>query len=301
MVPLFPPDVPPAGLFPGFSLEPEEARSILRPQKDDQFGFGYALSPYRGCSHACRYCYVRDYPHAIHPPEAWGSWVAPKVNAPELLWAQRHKLHGEAVFLASATDPYQPAERHFELTRRCLEVLLQCPETRVLVHTRASLVLRDLDLLKAFGPRLSVGISIPTDDDTVRQVLEPRAPAIPTRWVTAERLAKAGIAVSIAATPLLPMTDPAAFARRVRESGVQKAWVGRLRLLKDDPILDILEAHGWLDCLRPEPAEHLRDLLATTLPPSRRSPRRKAAQRSQVAPSRTLLLQARQPLLFEGL
>ncbi len=195
---LFPLEIP-KGLFHDLQVEPEEARSILRPQRDERYGFGFALSPYRGCGHGCRYCYVRDYPQpvadgapgALHDPEQWGTWATPKLNAPELLWAQRHRLHGQTVFLASATDPYQPLEREFRLTRGCLEVLLQCPTTRVLLHTRSPLALQDLELLKAFGGRLSVGFSIPTDDDTVRQVVEPKAPPIPSRWAAVERLAQA--------------------------------------------------------------------------------------------------------------
>ena len=130
MTPLpLPSDPPP--LFHGLRVELEEARSILRPQKDERYGFGFALSPYRGCGHGCRYCYVREYPNALHGPEDWGGWVAPKLNAPELLWSQRHRLHNERVFMASATDPYQPLEREYRLSRRCLEVLLLCPTPRL--------------------------------------------------------------------------------------------------------------------------------------------------------------------------
>ena len=86
---------------------------------------------------SCRYCYVREYPNALHAPSDWGGWVAPKLNAPELLWSQRHKLHNARVFMASATDPYQPLERQYRLSRRCLEVLLLCPSTEVIVHTRS--------------------------------------------------------------------------------------------------------------------------------------------------------------------
>jgi len=218
---LFPSETP-NRLFHDLLVEPEEARSILRPQQDARYGFGFALSPYRGCGHGCRYCYVRDYPQPVaggapgelHDPAQWGAWSAPKLNAPELLWAQRHRLHGQTVFLASATDPYQPLEREFRLTRGCLEVLLQCPATRVLLHTRSPLVLQDLELLKAFGDRLSVGFSIPTDDDTVRQVTEPKAPPIPSRWAAVERLSAAGVRVTVAATPLMAMQDPAVFALR---------------------------------------------------------------------------------------
>lgn len=264
-------------LFQGLLVEPEEARSILRPQKDERYGFGFALSPYRGCTHGCRYCYVREYPNALHRPEDWGGWVAPKLNAPELLWSQRHKLHNARVFMASATDPYQPLERQYRLSRRCLEVLLLCPTTEVIVHTRSPLVLQDLDLLKAFGGRISVGLSIPTDDDTVRQVVEPRAPAIPSRWAAAERLAAAGIPVTIGVAPLLAVHDAKAFARRARASGASHAWVGGLRLLKQDPFYDLLAQHGWLKVLDPDYKEGIRAAFLEAFPPrkTKREPRTK--------------------------
>jgi len=270
----------PRSLFHDLQVEPEEARSILRPQKDDRYGFGFALSPYRGCEHGCRYCYVRDYPQALpgdkgNPVsrEAWGSWAVPKLNAPELLWNQRHRLHGQTVFLASATDPYQPLERQFRLTRACLEVLVQCPTTRILVHTRSPLILQDLELLKAFGSRLKVGFSIPTDDDTVRQVVEPRSPPIPSRWAAMERLAKADVQVSLAVAPLMPVHNPQAFARRAKDSGATSAWVGGLRLLKDDAFYDVLARNDWLFILDPDYVEEVATVLKGTFPRVQR-PRR---------------------------
>jgi DNA repair photolyase len=321
--PLFPLEPAPA-LFHDLLVEPEEARSILRPQRDEAYGFGYALSPYRGCGHGCRYCYARDYPQPVpgggpgdlHGRDAWGTWAVPKLNAPELLWSQRHRLHQQKVFMASATDPYQPLEREYRLTRACLEVLLQCPTTRVIVHTRSPLALQDLELFRAFGERLSVGFSIPTDDDTVRQVVEPKAPSIPSRWLAVERLARAGIAVTVAATPLLAMEDPEVFARRARASGARGAWSGGLRLLKDDPFRDLLAGHGWLYVLDPEYQDSVRLALVRSFPPepgaarrdrsrgrgegpgSRRGP---AALQALQGPRGRALPVPRQPGLFEGL
>lgn len=301
MVPLpFPQESDPPG--PGdLEVLPEEARSILRPQRDARYGFGFALSPYRGCAHGCRYCYVREYPNAFHPPEAWGRWATPKVNAAELLWAQRHRLVGQKVFLASATDPYQPLEGRFRLTRACLEVLLACPATQVLLHTRSPLVLQDLALLQAFGPRLSVGLSIPTDDDTVRQVTEPSAPPIPSRWAAVERLAAAGIRVGVSVAPLLPMVDPRAFARRARSSGASSAWVGGLRLIRQDPFYDLLAQRGWLRVLDPAHVAEVRAILQEAMPPAPRSAPRTARRGVRGlgchAPSRG----PEHPSLFEGI
>ncbi len=292
----------PSTLFRDLNVEPEEARSILRPQRDDRYGFGYALSPYRGCAHGCRYCYVRDYPQALHGSGDWGGWVTPKLNAPELLWAQRHRLHEQSVFLASATDPYQPVEREFRLTRACLKVLLDCPTTRVLLHTRSALVLQDLELLKDFGDRLSVGFSIPTDDDMVRQIVEPKAPPIPMRWGAVERLVKGGIRVGVAATPLMAMTDPEGFARRARESGISSLWVGSLRLLKQDPFYDVLARNHWLKVLDPDYVAEIRGILRGALPvPAKGTPKRPARPCRPPMVPRLPLQPPAQPGLFEGL
>lgn len=271
------------GLFKNLLVDPEEAKSILRPQKDPIYGHGFTLNAYRGCSHGCQYCYVREYPAAnlragqgiLHAPEAWGGWIAPKINAPELLWAQRHRIQGQAIFMSGATDPYQPIERDYRLTRRCLEVLLKCPTTRVLVHTRSPLVLQDLDLLRSFGDRLSIGFSIPTDDDAVRQVVEPGAPPIPARWAAVERLTRAGIGVGLSAAPLMPVHDLKAFARRARDAGVRSAWAGGLRLLDRDPFFQLLQARKWLFILDPEYVQTVRSALQEALP-RKPNPLRKA-------------------------
>lgn len=293
-----------AGLFGDLAVEPEEARSILRPQRSEEYGFGFSLSPYRGCAHGCSYCYVREYPNALHGPEAWGRWSAPKLNAPGLLWAQRHRLHDQCVFLSTATDPYQPIEREFRLTRACLEVLLACPTTQVIVHTRSPLVLQDLDLLRSFGARLRVGFSVPTDDDTVRQVVEPKAPPIPSRWAAIERLTRAGIRVGLSVTPLLPVADSAAFGRRAGESGIDSLWVGRLRLLKDDPFYDVLARNRWLKALDPDYAEEIREALREAVPAARRPGRREKRTGENRNPEgralpRVQVLQPVQPWLFE--
>jgi DNA repair photolyase len=301
MTPLLLPFEATPSLFRDHSVEPEEARSILRPQRDERYGFGYALSPYRGCGHGCRYCYVREYPNALHGRDTWGGWIAPKLNAPELLWAQRHKLHQQSVFLATATDPYQPIEREFRLTRACLHVLLECPTCQVMVHTRSALVLQDLELLQSFGGRLHVGFSIPTDDDTVRQIVEPKAPPIPTRWAAVERLAKAGIQVGVAVTPLMAMADPKGFARRARESGISNLWVGSLRLLKNDPFYDVLARNHWLKVLDPDYVEDIREALREALPPTRKDSRKVKAPRGcgKMLTPRPVPTQPVHPGLFE--
>jgi DNA repair photolyase len=184
--------------------------------------------------------------------------------------------------MSTATDPYQPLESEYRLTRRCLRVLLECPTTTIVVHTRSPLVLQDLDLLKEFGPRLHVGISIPTDDDTVRQVIEPRASAIPLRWTAADRLAGAGIRVSISATPMFPMQNVAAFVKRCVECGAKGSWAGHLRLIKDDPFRAVLQKNGWMHVLEEGFGAELRARLAKAFPDHR--PCRGAVQTTPESP-----------------
>lgn len=297
MVPLLNHFASPSPVLPDLQVEPEEARSILRPQRDERYGFGFSLSPYRGCGHGCRYCYVREYPNALHGMEDWGRWSAPKLNAPELLWAQRHRLHDQCVFLASATDPYQPLEREFRLTRACLEVLLRCATTRVVLHTRSPLVLQDLELLKDFGGRLSVGMSIPTDDDTVRQIVEPKAPPIPSRWAAVERLSHAGIQVGISVAPLMAMANPAAFGRRARLSGARTAWVGGLRLLEADPFYQVLARQGWLHVLDKAYQAEVREAVRAAMPPAPKGQGHAKRVRPRLEPQAP---RERHPALFEG-
>ena len=156
-------------------------------------------------------------------------------------------------------------------------------------------MLQDLDLLRAFGSRLSVGLSIPTDDDTVRQIVEPHAPAIPSRWAAIEKLAAAGIAVTVGVAPLLAVHDAQAFARRALASGATNVWVGGLRLLKQDPFYKLLADHGWLKVLDPDYKEGIRQAFAEAFP-ARKSPK---IPKAKAAPAVKVMAEPRQPGLFD--
>lgn len=259
----------------GVAVEPEEAHGILRPVRGASLGAAFSINPYRGCGHGCTFCYVREYPHPVHGMDDWGTWVSPKVNAPELLWRERHRLRGQGVFLAAGTDPYQPLETRWRLTRRCLEVLLEATDAEVHLHTRSPLILQDLDLLTQHRERVSVSFSLSTDDEAIRRIVEPHAPALSARWAALERLSARGIPTGLSVAPLLPVRDPAALGQRARAAGVQSAWVGRLRLLKADPFRAILRQQGWCFVL----SETYRDTVAQgilqTLDPPGPTPRRR--------------------------
>ena len=169
-------------------------------------GVDYVVNPYLGCGHGCRYCYavfMRRYARH-HAGAPWGNFVEVKINLAEVLSAElRRKQHRGRVLLASVCDPYQPVELRYRLTRRCLELLAEFG-WGIDILTRSPLVLRDLDLLTA-TPGVSVGLTIPTDDDQVRRVLEPHAPPIPARIATLQKLRRAGLTPWVFIAPMLPM------------------------------------------------------------------------------------------------
>jgi DNA repair photolyase len=171
-------------------------------------GVDYVINPYLGCGHGCRYCYaifMRKYSH--HPQSPWGSFVEPKTNIAEVLNSElRRKRRRGRALLSSVCDPYQPLERRYQLTRACLEAL-QRWGWGIDILTRSPLVTRDLDILAA-TPGVSVGFSIPTDNDEVRKVLEPNAPPIGARLRALQKLQAAGISTWVFIAPILPM-DPA--------------------------------------------------------------------------------------------
>ena len=205
-------------------------------------GVDYVINPYLGCGHGCRYCYavfMRKY--ARHHRQApWGSFVEVKVNLAELLRAelQRKKRPGR-VMLSSVCDPYQPVELKYRLTRQCLEILGEFG-WGMSILTRSPLVCRDLDLLAAL-PEVSVGLSIPTDDDRVRKILEPQAPPIGARIETLKRLRRAGLSPWVFIAPMLPLNP-----ERLHE--LLAPHVSRVML---DPlnyrgqVRGLFKRHGW--------------------------------------------------------
>jgi DNA repair photolyase len=179
--------------------------------------FAWTCNPYVGCSYGCVYCYAMFLPQNTRPIEDWGRWLQAKVNAVEVARKQARKVAGQAVYMSSVTDPYLPAERSLCLTRGILEALVP-HQPRLLIQTRGPLVVRDIDVLQQFHS-LRVNVSIPTDSEEVRQVFEPKAPPLERRWQALAELKASGLAVGVCVTPMLPLTDPEAFAGRIAALG----------------------------------------------------------------------------------
>jgi DNA repair photolyase len=175
--------------------------------------FKWSINPYRGCAHACVYCYARVTHWYLDQDGVndWASRIYVKVNAPEVLRREleRSTWHREQVHLGTATDPYQPAEGTYRLTRRILEALRD-HDTPAAIVTKSTMVVRDQDVLRqlAQGPGVAVLFSITTVDPGIAQEVEPDVPSPQKRLAALRTLAEAGIPVGVMLAPVLPgITD----------------------------------------------------------------------------------------------
>jgi DNA repair photolyase len=190
------------------------ARSTLNRESSGRMPFVWTINPYRGCEFGCKYCYAR-YTHEFM--EMWDGAdferkIFAKVAAPELLRAELRagKDRGLPIALGTATDPYQPAEAQFGITRRILEAFADFEGLDLSITTKSCLILRDLDLLTNLAEkhRCSAHITITTLNSRLARLLEPKAPPPAKRLETVEKLASAGIRVGVNVMPILPaLTD----------------------------------------------------------------------------------------------
>ena len=186
---------------------PRESGRLLTPTGGYLRGFSHSLQPYSGCEFSCRYCYVREMmvqranPHRL----PWSHWITPKMNAPVQLRreARRGATRDARIFCSSVTDPYTPLERRLGLTRGCLEVLVDYPPAFLVLQTRSPFIARDAHLLRRL-PQALASITVTTDDEVVRRLLEPNAPSLATRLAALRRLRAAGVRTQAAVSPLLP-------------------------------------------------------------------------------------------------
>ena len=189
-------------------------RSALNPVKG--MPFEWTLNPYRGCTHGCHYCFARRYQTQLElgPDDHFSSFILVKVNLVEVLKKEldRPTWTREQVAVGTATDPYQPIEGHYKLTRRSLEALL-ASRTPIGLVTKGPMVVRDADLLAELGRRADcrVYMSVPTVDEDAWRALEPGT-AHPLQRLRAVRtLRDAGVQAGVLMAPVVPgfTTQPA--------------------------------------------------------------------------------------------
>ena len=216
----------------------DPSRSIVATNESPDLGFAASVNPYRGCSHACAYCYARPTHEYLGYSAGldFETKILVKERAPELLRAKlaSRGWQPQVIAFSGVTDSYQPAERHLEITRRCLEVLRDF-RNPVAVVTKSWLVTRDIDLLGELAERNSacVAISITTLDPTLQRRMEPRASRPAKRLAAIEALAEADIPVGVMVAPVVPgLTDHEipAIVRAAADAGAGFAGKVVLRL-----------------------------------------------------------------------
>ena len=184
-------------------------REILNRSDSPHLPFAWTINPYRGCELGCTYCYAR-YTHGFFDFDNWQDFetkIFVKQRAAESLRRRLKRIApGEPIAIGTATDPYQPAERHHGVTRSLLEVFADFSGLELWLTTKSPLILRDLDLLVELDTRhsIEVHVTLTTVDAHLARSLEPQAPAPSARLSTIARLAEAGLAVSVNCMPVMP-------------------------------------------------------------------------------------------------
>src|SRR6185503_20754484 len=171
--------------------------------------FPWSLNPYTGCVHRCTFCYVRSFERRADRPsdDRYGTTIRVKINVAQVLRRElaRRSWKGELVAIGAATDPYQPAEGHYRLTRACLEVLAEARNPFAII-TRGPMIVRDVDVLAeaARFAKVSVTFSVLTLDDRIWRLTEPNTPPPRQRLRALARLRDAGIEAGVGMAPILP-------------------------------------------------------------------------------------------------
>jgi DNA repair photolyase len=216
----------------------EPCRSALN--RVQGMGFDWSLNPYMGCVHRCTFCYVRAFERRADRPsdDRYGTSIRVKTNVVDVLRRElaRPSWRREPVVVGAATDPYQPAEGRYRLTRACIEVL-GAAATPIQIITRGPMIVRDVDVLSEAARRAKVQVmfSIPTLDPEIWRRTEPGTAPPHQRLRALTQLVDAGIKVGVGMAPILPgISDTpellADVVRAAREAGATSIWANLLHL-----------------------------------------------------------------------
>jgi len=225
-------------------------KSILNKCDSARVPFDWTINPYRGCEFACKYCYAR-YTHEYMEIDSgeFERKIFVKQDAAALLGPEMERKYSRAskasgytkaehIAIGTATDPYQPAEREYGVTRACLEELAKREGLSVSIITKSNQIVRDIDILKVIAKKsaLTINLTVTTLKPRLARLLEPRAPRPDLRLAAVKELREAGLHVGVSASPLLPgITDAdgelEGVAAAAKEAGAEWFWSGVLFLM----------------------------------------------------------------------
>ncbi len=243
----------------------EKARSIIARNDSPDISFDQSINPYRGCEHGCSYCYARP-THAYlgHSPGLdFETRLYAKTNAAEVLRTElsSRRYVPKTIALGTVTDPYQPIERHYRITRDILQVLEDARHP-VGIVTKSALVVRDIDILERMARHdlVKVALSVTTLDAKLARSMEPRASTPGKRLEAVRQLAAAGIPAQVMVAPIVPGLNDheiESILEAAREAGVHEAGYVMLRLPLE--LKDIFRE--WLATDHPDRAQRVMHLL----------------------------------------
>lgn len=253
--------------LPPFKTEvtEERARTVITRNQSPDIAFDRSINPYRGCEHGCIYCFARP-THAFHGLSAgldFETRLFVKPDAPELLVRElsHPSYQPRVIAMGTNTDPYQPIERRYQVTRRILEVLADFGHP-VGIVTKSALVARDIDILGPMAEKglVKVAISVTTLDPHLARTMEPRAASPHVRLGTIRRLADAGIPTAVLVAPLIPALNDMEVERildAAKAAGASEAGYVTLRLPLE--VADLFRE--WLVAHFPDKARHVLNLI----------------------------------------
>lgn len=240
------------------SVTVETPRTIITRNQSPDIGFDRSINPYRGCEHGCIYCFARP-SHAYHdlsPGLDFESKLFAKPTAPMLLRAELSKpgYQCRPIAFGTNTDPYQPIEAEWRITRQCIEILAETGHP-LTITTKSDRVVRDIDLLEPMAAKglAMVALSITSLDSRIARTIEPRAPHPERRLTAVRRLADAGVPVVVSVAPVIPaITDHEIehLVERAAESGARTVAFLPVRLPYE--VAPLFRA--WLDAHFPDRA-----------------------------------------------
>ncbi len=255
------PDLNEALTAPGTTVTQERARDIISRNNSPDLPFEQSINPYRGCEHGCVYCYARP-SHAyldLSPGLDFETKLFAKTNAPELLERALSKpgYRCRLIALGANTDPYQPIERDFKITRRILEILNEYRHP-VSIVTKSCLIERDIDVLSAMAELdlVEVHLSVTTLENRLAAKLEPRATAPMRRLQAIRRLAAAGIPTGVMFAPVIPVLNDAEMERVLEHAaGAGVSYAGYVLLRLPGEVNALFQE--WLRVHAPLKSEHI--------------------------------------------
>lgn len=239
----------------------DHSRSVVSENTSPDVGFRYSVNPYRGCQHGCSYCYARPYHEYLGHGAGldFETKIYVKHDAPQLLreFLCRESWQPTTIGMSGVTDPYQPGERDFQITRGCLEVAAEARQP-ISIITKNALVVRDLDHLTALAKvgAVHVNVSVTTLDAELARSMEPRTSTPAARLRAIRELSQAGIPTRAMLAPIIPGLNDAeipALLAAVKEAGARHAVYVMLRL----PLTVAPVFIEWLERTRPEQKERI--------------------------------------------